>query len=136
MYNNYRYGDPALRTINTLFLAMFITQVFFFLVIFGALSSDMLSYAGLFGLSVSLNGGMCRRPVLAPVQSALSQTGIPGVQHVRVCNLFTRAEIPPADWHWQLNPAHVKPNCSSWRLWGTGGSRHCHPVSARGGGTV
>ena len=69
MYNNYRYGDPALRTVNTLFLAMFISQVLFFLFIFGGLSGDMLGYAGLLGLSVSLNGGMCRRPAVAPVKA-------------------------------------------------------------------
>jgi hypothetical protein len=68
LYNNYRYGDPALRTINTYYLASFITTVIFFIFVVGALSSDMLNYAGLFGLSVSLNGGMCRRPAVAPAK--------------------------------------------------------------------
>ncbi len=68
LYNNYRYGDPALQTVNTLLLAMFITQTFSFFVIFGAITSDLLSFAGTFGLSVSLNGGMCRRPAAAPVK--------------------------------------------------------------------
>lgn len=84
LYNNYRYGDPALRTINAFYLASFITAVIFFLFVVGGFSSDMINYAGLFGLSVSLNGGMCRRPATAPVKvpdkARPSLPGRPGFQ--------------------------------------------------------
>jgi O-Antigen ligase len=76
LYNNYKYGDPALKTINTVVFAMFISQVIFFIFVVGAFSSDLLGYAGTFGLSVSLNGGMCRRPATAPVNVAAR----PGLQ--------------------------------------------------------
>jgi O-Antigen ligase len=86
LYNNYRYGDPALRTINTLFLASFLTETIIFFFIFGGLTNDMLSYAGLFGLSISLNGGMCRRPATAPVkvpdQAITALRARPGFQPV------------------------------------------------------
>jgi hypothetical protein len=78
LYYNYRYGDPALRTINTLLLASFLTETFTFFFVFGGLTNDMLSYAGLFGLSVSLNGGM-RRPAVAPVKAPeKTRTALPG----------------------------------------------------------
>jgi len=69
LYANYRYGDPALRNINTLLLAAFIGHTLMFIIIFGAIESDMLSFAGLIGLSVSLNGGVCR-PATEPVGTA------------------------------------------------------------------
>jgi hypothetical protein len=65
LHHNRRYGDPALQTVNTLLLAAFLTKVVFFFVIFGSLSSDILGFAGYLGLSVSLNGGICR-PARAP----------------------------------------------------------------------
>jgi hypothetical protein len=68
LYNNYRYGDPALRTINTYFLAWHISSVLMFIVVVGAFSSDMMGYAATLGMAVSLNGGMCRRPAKAPVK--------------------------------------------------------------------
>jgi hypothetical protein len=68
LYNNYRYGDPALRTVNILLLAMFLTRAIIFCSpIFGSLYSDMAGFAGMLGLSVSLNGGI-HRPAPMPVQ--------------------------------------------------------------------
>jgi hypothetical protein len=59
LYNNYRYGDPALRTVNTFLLAVFVAQIIFFILIGGDIGSDMLHFCGWLGLSVSLNGGVC-----------------------------------------------------------------------------
>jgi hypothetical protein len=67
LYDNYRYGDPSLRSINTLFFAYFVVKIIIFLFVFGALDSDMGSFAGLMGLSISLNGGI-RRPAKATTQ--------------------------------------------------------------------
>jgi hypothetical protein len=64
LYYNYRYGDPALWTINAFLLAAFIAQTFVFFFIFGSLYSDLLKFLGLLGLSVAINGGM-RKPVVA-----------------------------------------------------------------------
>ena len=66
LYNNFRHGDPAFRTINTYLLASFITNIFIFLVIFGAIENDVAAFAVIVGLSVSINGGI-RRPAKAKV---------------------------------------------------------------------
>jgi O-Antigen ligase len=64
LLNNYRYGDPEYRRINTFLLATFTVRVAFFFVIFGALHSELTVFTGLIGLSVAINGGM-RRPAPA-----------------------------------------------------------------------
>jgi O-Antigen ligase len=71
LYHNYRYGDPALQTFNTFFLAAFLAKIISFIFIFGALSSDIAGFVSYLGLSVSLNGGICRRarsPVAAEAE--------------------------------------------------------------------
>jgi len=57
---NYRYGEPALQTINAALLAFYITRVLFFFLVFGALYSDLYNFTGLIGLSIALNGGVRR----------------------------------------------------------------------------
>jgi hypothetical protein len=63
LHDNYRYGDQSLQTINALLLAMFLTHVLMFFFVFGSFQNDMLSFAAVMGLSVSLNGGIRRRAV-------------------------------------------------------------------------
>jgi O-antigen ligase len=64
MVANYRFSNPALQTVNTLLLALFIkTALMFF---GGSLNSDMVILASLVGFSVSLNGGV-RQPAPQPV---------------------------------------------------------------------
>jgi len=60
LYRNYKYGDPALRTYNTFFLAFFIAKFIFFVTIFGALNSDLIQFAGIVGLGIALNGGVAK----------------------------------------------------------------------------
>jgi len=79
LHTNYRYGDPALRTINTLLLAAFLGRTLTFMIIFGALDSDMLFFAAIIGLSVSLNGGVCR-PATEPVETAAPALSRPRLQ--------------------------------------------------------
>jgi hypothetical protein len=56
LYHNYRFGDPALRQINTVLMALFAAKIVFFLFIFGAFYSELFTFTGLVGLAVSLNG--------------------------------------------------------------------------------
>jgi hypothetical protein len=63
---NRRYGDPELRNLNTFLLVYFIVRVIGFFFVFGSLHSDVMIFAGLIGLSVSLNGGVCRPPEATP----------------------------------------------------------------------
>lgn len=60
LHSNYKYGDPALHGINTFLWAIFLTYVLRFFLIYGALHSDMVAFAGIIGLSVCLNGGISR----------------------------------------------------------------------------
>jgi hypothetical protein len=61
LYRNFRYGSPALRQVNTFFLALFVTQIVLFIFVFGAFDSQLAIFTGTVGLSVALNGGV-RRP--------------------------------------------------------------------------
>jgi hypothetical protein len=63
VYRNYRYGDPALQTINTFLFTSYVVMVFSFFLIAGGLADGMLGFCGMLGLSVSLNNGVCRAPV-------------------------------------------------------------------------
>ena len=65
LHLNYRHGDPSLRRINTFLLSAFIARTIFFWALFGAFSSDIAIFAGLAGLSVAINGGVCRAPAAA-----------------------------------------------------------------------
>jgi hypothetical protein len=74
LYQNYRSGDPRLKRINTFFLALFLTKAAFFFVVFGSFYSDLCSFTGLVGLSVSLNGRpepATEAELAEPEQSAL-----------------------------------------------------------------
>jgi hypothetical protein len=67
LYRNYKYGAPELRMVNTFLLAVFITKALTFLVIAGALFSDMQAFVGYIGIGVALNGGVCS-PAPKPVR--------------------------------------------------------------------
>jgi hypothetical protein len=68
MYRNFRYGDPALRIINTFLFTSYIVGTFGFYFIVGGLASGMLQFAGLLGLSVAINRGVCRAPAAVPAK--------------------------------------------------------------------
>ena len=60
LYNNYRFGDPQIKTINTFLFSAYLCQVIIFLFVFGGFHSDMIRFTSMLGLSIALNGGMCR----------------------------------------------------------------------------
>jgi hypothetical protein len=68
LYLNYRYGDESLKTINTFLLAYFLARVIHYMLIFGNFYSDIAIFAGIVGLGVSLNGGICQ-PARAPARA-------------------------------------------------------------------
>lgn len=61
LLNNFRYGDPQHRQINTFLLAYFGTKVIFFMLVYGSFQNDLMIFTGLVALSVTINGGM-RQP--------------------------------------------------------------------------
>jgi hypothetical protein len=78
LYCNYRYGPPPLKTFNTLLFASFVTRLVMFFLVFGSFYSDMFQFAGLLGLSVSLNGGVCR-PSPSNVPETQKTEGVAGM---------------------------------------------------------
>ena len=76
VYNAYRFGDARLRTINTFLWAVFLTNLLRFTFIYGAFHSDLLTFVGIVGLSVSLNGGAIKRlPEQVHAAEPISQFG-------------------------------------------------------------
>jgi hypothetical protein len=67
---NYRYGDPALQTINSFLLALFLAKLIHFVVIFGSLYQDFCQFAGLLALSAAFNGGMATKAAAVARASA------------------------------------------------------------------
>jgi hypothetical protein len=67
VYRNYRYGDPTLKTLNIFLLVAYLYRVFNFFLIFGGINVDMPAFVGYVGLSVAINGGVCRR-LAAPAE--------------------------------------------------------------------
>jgi hypothetical protein len=65
LYCNRRHGDARLKLINDLLFGYFLTQCLFFFFVFGDLGSQLSVFLGILGLSVSLNGGVCRKPAVA-----------------------------------------------------------------------
>jgi hypothetical protein len=76
LQRNRLYGDPKLKLINDFFLAYFVTQCLFFFFVFGALNSQLSVFLGVLGLSVSLNGGVCRKKAPKAVSAPISVAAI------------------------------------------------------------
>jgi len=88
LYRNYQYGDPNLKNINALLFSAFLTHtLIFWSPIFGALSSDMPSFAGVIGLGVSLNGGVAKVPAKNRPNPLLDKRTLP---------VFVRRPMRPA----------------------------------------
>ena len=66
LHQNWQYGDPRLKNINTFLLSMFLARALSFVFIFGAISSDFYIFTGLIGFSVALNGGCKKAPTQPP----------------------------------------------------------------------
>ena len=60
MHCNFRYGDPALRTINTFLWVDLLFLFGRFIFLGGGLANDMMRFIGPLGLSIAINGGVCR----------------------------------------------------------------------------
>ncbi len=71
LYRNWKYGDPALRNINTVLFSLFITKVIFFFGIFGAFYMDLAIFLGFIGLSIAVNGDQRPEQLLQPQNAAV-----------------------------------------------------------------
>jgi hypothetical protein len=69
LYHNYRRGDPRLKQVNTLLLALYAAKVVAFVFVFGGFYFDLAFFVGLVGLAVALNGpvnGQARTGSVSP----------------------------------------------------------------------
>jgi O-Antigen ligase len=68
LYRNYKFGSPEYTIANRFLLAYFVMRVLTYFFVFGSLYSDLITFTGLIGLSISMNGGVARKPVMAVVR--------------------------------------------------------------------
>jgi hypothetical protein len=70
LWKNYKYGEADLHKINTFLLCYFIAKTIMFLFVFGGFYGDLAVFAGVIGLSISLNRGVMTKtvPVAEPSQ--------------------------------------------------------------------
>ncbi len=73
LYQNFRYGDPHLRPLNTFLLSLFLLRIFVFFFIFGGIEGDIHRFVGVLGLSVAINRGV-RKTNLQPVEEPAGLT--------------------------------------------------------------
>jgi hypothetical protein len=67
LWANYKYGDPAIKRINTFMLSYFISRSVVFLIVFGGFYGDLVGFIGIIGFSISINGGVAKpAPVTRP----------------------------------------------------------------------
>jgi hypothetical protein len=79
LYQNYQFGDPALRNINTFLFGYFVVSVVVFFAVYGALDTDLRGFLGVLGLGISLNGG-----VAAPAPAESAVTGVElGTEYIK-----------------------------------------------------
>jgi hypothetical protein len=76
LINNYRYGDPALRNLNSFLLAYFAARMAFYFIFYGQFDLDFIQFTGLIGLSIAINGGVrtASQTALAEVYESDFQT--------------------------------------------------------------
>jgi O-antigen ligase len=79
LHRNWKFGSPELRCVNTLLLAAFAARAIVFLVVYGALETDMAIFTGLLGLSVALNGTVA---AAAPAKAAASGVAL-GTEYIK-----------------------------------------------------
>lgn len=87
LVRNLKFGDPEIKNINTFLLVCFLANLVYFIFVFGAFYLDLVRFAGIIGLSISLNHGVANRAT-APVPVRESEPepepepelGMPGLQ--------------------------------------------------------
>lgn len=68
MWRNMLYGDADIAKTNIFLFSFFTGRMIYFYFFFGAVDSDLWLFASIVGLSLSINGGMMRKPEGAPLQ--------------------------------------------------------------------
>lgn len=86
LYRNLKYGDPALRPVNMLLLAMHLQHTISFFAIFGAYQDDVGTFAKVVGFSVALNWGICKPAVKRVVVQTFKPRTLPAQAEPQAAN--------------------------------------------------
>jgi hypothetical protein len=70
VYRNFRHGDPAYKVINTFLFVNYLVMLLMFIFVGGGMSSDVARFVAPLGLSIAINGGLCRVPQKVPAEAA------------------------------------------------------------------
>ena len=62
MHRNYIYGPPELKMANTFLYGYYLMRLIYFIFLYGQFYQDFMIFTGLVGFSLSLNGGLCKKP--------------------------------------------------------------------------
>jgi len=65
LFQNYKFGHPVFKRLNTFLYGYFIAKTILFFCVFGSFYSDLPTFTGLIALSIAINGGVAK-PVLVP----------------------------------------------------------------------
>jgi hypothetical protein len=65
LYLQFKNGDPDLYLFNQGMLALFSARIIYFWLFFGAVASDLATFAGILGLSLAINGAPRTKPWVA-----------------------------------------------------------------------
>jgi hypothetical protein len=69
LYQNYKFGHPVFKHLNTFLFAYFVSKTVLFCFIFGSLYSDFATFAGVVALSIAVNGGIAKAVAVPRLQT-------------------------------------------------------------------
>lgn len=80
LHRNRCHSPPALLRFNNFLFALFVARIFFFIFVFGDLSSDMMMSCGILGMSVAANGRLLHQEKRTEI-SAVSKAELGRLQN-------------------------------------------------------
>ena len=80
LHRNRCHSPPALLRFNNFLFALFVARIFFFIFVFGDLSSDMMMFCGILGMSVAANGRLLHQEKRTEI-SAVSKAELGRLQN-------------------------------------------------------
>ena len=95
LLSNFRYGPPGLRRANTVLISYYAANCVAFFFIFGAFNAQLCYFLGAAGLSISLNGGVRKRPPPKFRRIALPKVYVMAPTDDRPINALGRLFPPP-----------------------------------------
>lgn len=96
LYLQFKNGDPDLYLFNQGMLALFSARVIYFWFFFGAVASDLATFAGILGLSMAINGSPRTKPWVAEEEELEVESSVESVSEQPI--LPRPSSIPASRW--------------------------------------